>query len=634
VFKPVLRAALAALTTALTVAVTMLPGHIPAAGATSPLPAFGVQFHATWGDYTDAQRAEVLDKLAAAHVQWVRIDVGWKALEQTGKGQFSSYQFNLAMNTFTMAQQRGIKVLAELWGTPTWANGGQGQNVPPSNVNDYADIAGYAANYFKGKVNAWEIWNEPNLSGFWSTKDPATYAAMVKAAYPRFKAADPTVPVVAGATANNDTPWLTQFYAAGAKGSFDVLSVHPYQVPTNLGPEVADNGCICTMDHIRTVHDLMVQQGDGAKPIWGTEYGWSAHANTGTESADKIGVTEDQQGDFLQRSLVWFAANHPYVTNVFWYNERQKVTGDPQEDGYGLLRRDLTQRPAYYAAQSILAGNVVTSTVGSTTGSTTTSTSTSNTATSTGPAYGYRLTGRDGRTLAFTTAGTSSTPAVALPSKAVVVGSSTASNGGTWIAASDGSVYAVDGAPFYGSLGGTVLNQPIVSMASTPNGGGYWLVASDGGIFAFGNARFFGSTGSIHLNKPIVGMAPTPDGQGYWLVASDGGIFAYGNAKFYGSTGSLRLNKPIVGMASTPAGDGYWLVGSDGGVFAYGSGRFFGSTGSLRLNAPIVGIVPTHLGDGYWFVARDGGVFAYGTAPFLGSGTSLGEPVTAMAPLP
>ena len=37
--------------------------------------------------------------------------------------------------------------------------------------------------------------------------------------------------------------------------------------------------------------------------------------------------------------------------------------------------------------------------------------------------------------------------------------------------------------------------------------GGYWLVASDGGIFAFGDAAFYGSTGSLKLNKPIVGMA-------------------------------------------------------------------------------------------------------------------------------
>ena len=116
-------------------------------------------------------------------------------------------------------------------------------------------------------------------------------------------------------------------------------------------------------------------------------------------------------------------------------------------------------------------------------------------------------------------------------------------------------------------------------MASTPDGFGYWLVASDGGIFAFGDAQFYGSMGGTHLNQPVVGMAATPDGKGYWLVAADGGIFSFGDAGFFGSTGSIQLNKPVVGMTSTPDGNGYWFVASDGGIFAYGDAGFFGSTG-------------------------------------------------------
>jgi hypothetical protein len=80
--------------------------------------------------------------------------------------------------------------------------------------------------------------------------------------------------------------------------------------------------------------------------------------------------------------------------------------------------------------------------------------------------------------------------------------------------------------------------------------GGYWFVASDGGIFAYGDAGFYGSHGGSSLNQPIVGMAATPSGKGYWFVASDGGIFAYGDAGFYGSHGGSSLNQPIVGMAA------------------------------------------------------------------------------------
>src|SRR5688500_2161874 len=54
------------------------------AGATA-IPAVGVQFHATWGDYNDTQRIALLDKLAAANIRWVRIDLGWRAFEENGK---------------------------------------------------------------------------------------------------------------------------------------------------------------------------------------------------------------------------------------------------------------------------------------------------------------------------------------------------------------------------------------------------------------------------------------------------------------------------------------------------------------------------------------------------------------------
>ena len=199
--------------------------------------------------------------------------------------------------------------------------------------------------------------------------------------------------------------------------------------------------------------------------------------------------------------------------------------------------------------------------------------------------------------------------------------------------ASDGGLFAFGGAQFYGSMGGTPLNQSIVGIATSNNGQGYWEVATDGGIFSFGDAAFHGSTGSLTLNKPVVGMASTPDGQGYWLVASDGGIFSFGDATFFGSTGSLTLNKPVVGMSSTSDGQGYWLVASDGGLFAFGDAQFYGSMGGTPLNQSIVGIATSNNGQGYWEVATDGGIFAFGNTAFFGSmgGNLLNEPIVGMA---
>jgi hypothetical protein len=202
-----------------------------------------------------------------------------------------------------------------------------------------------------------------------------------------------------------------------------------------------------------------------------------------------------------------------------------------------------------------------------------------------------------------------------------------------WLVASDGGIFSLGGAGFYGSMGGHPLNAPIVGIAATHDSLGYWLDASDGGIFAFGDASFYGSMGGHPLNKPVVGMASTPSGKGYWEVASDGGIFAFGDADFYGSMGGKPLNQPIVGMAATPDGKGYWLVAADGGIFAFGDAGFYGSMGGRPLNAPIVGMASTQDGGGYWFVASDGGIFAFGDAGFDGSlgNVPQSRPIVAMA---
>jgi hypothetical protein len=215
----------------------------------------------------------------------------------------------------------------------------------------------------------------------------------------------------------------------------------------------------------------------------------------------------------------------------------------------------------------------------------------------------------------------------------------TATDGGTWLAASDGGVFAFGGAAFYGSMGGKRLNRPVVTMAATPTGKGYWLVASDGGVFAFGDAGFFGSTGSLTLTKPIVGMAATPSGQGYWLVASDGGVFAFGDAGFFGSTGGRRLDKPMVARAPPPPGLGFGLGAPDGGIFTFGDAVYRGGIGGpagAKLKAPIVGMAATPGGRGYWLAAADGEIFNFGDAPAAGSadGLHLAGPVVSMAATP
>jgi polysaccharide biosynthesis protein PslG len=328
------------------------PAALPAGAV---VPSFGVNFHAMWTNYTDAQRIAVLDKLAAAHVKWVRVDIGWSALEESCQGCFASWYTDILDTTVNAAAERGIKVLGTFWMTPHWASGGGTYYGPPNDPADYARAARWIASRYRGKIAAWEIWNEPNEQYFWDGS-VQQYFGLLKAAYPAFKAGDPNAQVVLGGPDYNDTGWLGQLYRMGAKRYFDVLATHPYQGQANDPPEAPDDGNIWRMTHVAAVHALMQQYGDAAKPIWWTEFGWSAHPNSGSESPWDVGVTPQQQADFLTRSLALAATKFPYVKNVFWYNERNTSLGAVQQDSFGLLTGNLAVKPAYTTVKTFLSG--------------------------------------------------------------------------------------------------------------------------------------------------------------------------------------------------------------------------------------------------------------------------------------
>lgn len=106
--------------------------------------------------------------------------------------------------------------------------------------------------------------------------------------------------------------------------------------------------------------------------------------------------------------------------------------------------------------------------------------------------------------------------------------------------------------------------------------GGYWVATEDGGVFSFGGAPFVGSLGALLLNQPIVDLVGTKSGQGYWLCAADGGMFNFGDAPFVGSLAGTQLNAPMVDLAVSADDDGAWMLGGDGGVFGVGDAPYGG----------------------------------------------------------
>lgn len=332
----------------------------------------GAQTHPLWGSSSIADFDRELDLLRDAGANVVRIDIAWSSLEYAGKGIYST-SYTSKIDTFMAhAQARGIKVIPAVHATPCWASSAPADikqdcagaywdrgvtAYPPANPQDFADATAYVARRWGAYMAALEIWNEPNESNqyFLKAADPAAaYATLLKAAYPAAKQAAPTVPVLGGSLAFADGEFLTRLYAEGIKGSFDGLSVHPYN--ENRDPDQQRDASLrkwTYIDGVPWIRDIMAAQGDGEKGIWLTEMG----SSTCNVITSKWCTPEAGQAEFTKDAFR-IARDWPYVKAVVSYNLRNKGT-DPadRESQFGLLHRDFTPKPGYAAFREALAGS-------------------------------------------------------------------------------------------------------------------------------------------------------------------------------------------------------------------------------------------------------------------------------------
>jgi aryl-phospho-beta-D-glucosidase BglC (GH1 family) len=326
----------------------------------------GVVGDLTWG-ISRADMDRTISLMKTAGVNWVRANLNWSDLEPTTKGVLSTYWLGEIDYAIDKARAAGINVLAPIAdGVPYWASADPTKHTDtsgkhwdkfykPRSFADYASFAKRIVTRYKAKgVHAYEVWNEPNYVRFWpSGPNAADYVAMLKAAYPAIKAADPSATVVTGGLSRNDYPFVDAMYAAGAKPYFNALAVHPYTSADPLycwndpGTNKPSIDAFCGIESVRSV---MVAKGDSAKSIWLTEFGWS------TASGLTAGVSETLQAQRLTaayRKMDTYA----YVGKAFWYNFRNNwwQNNDPNdvEANYGLLRVDFSPKPSYTAFQNV-----------------------------------------------------------------------------------------------------------------------------------------------------------------------------------------------------------------------------------------------------------------------------------------
>ena len=227
-------------------------------------------------------------------------------------------------------QAAGLKIVARLDNQPRWArrDGLFPGSGPPSNLNDWGDYVAQLAARYKGRIQAYEIWNEPNIDREWGGPPSAReYTALLKVSYQAIKRADPGAIVITaglsptthdGPQARPDAVFYREMYAAGAKGSFDMLGVHaagfiaePEADPgdvaaspalTNNDPSPAELKRTYAFRHVEDVREIMVDNGDADKRISIMEMGWTSDARPASPYKWHS-VSEEQKGRYVTRAF-------------------------------------------------------------------------------------------------------------------------------------------------------------------------------------------------------------------------------------------------------------------------------------------------------------------------------------------
>jgi hypothetical protein len=321
------------------------------------LPSFGAVYHGMW-DMTWRQRSRLLDRLDRIGVEWVRIGVQWSLIQPDrptagDPGYGMRWAVPKADRVIGMAHRRGFKISVTFLRTPDWANGGRGPTYLPDDVATYARAARWMAHRYRNKVQAWEVWNEPNSDNHMRGGRAPRYTDLLCAAYRAIHRGDRSTRVVFGGTAGNAWRFIARAYESGARPCFDVLSTHPYN--QDKSPRFKPpNDLRWWFQNIRLVRRVMVRHRDPATPVWFTEVGWSTHRNTESTPSWKRGVTRREQARYAAQTLRITARKYPYVGRVFWYSAMDERTGDLENDNFGLYTRKLRPKPSAIRIREVL----------------------------------------------------------------------------------------------------------------------------------------------------------------------------------------------------------------------------------------------------------------------------------------
>jgi hypothetical protein len=304
---------------------------------------------------------------------WLKQEFAWRDIEGVDDDRFDWLRSDQIVDA---AENAGLQLLARLDRPPLWsqeADSALRENGPPANLQDFGDFCRVIAARYRGRIAAYQVWNEPNLSREWGEQppDPLTYTELLKVCYEGIKVADPTAIVISAGlaptgtyteTAMPDTMFLQRTYDAGAASFFDVLGINApgFRASPEVSPDEAaitqeyGRGRWFTFRHVEDMRAIMVANGDGNKQIAILEMGWTLDQVHPDYSW--FAVDEQMQADYLVRAYQ-YAAEHwqpwvglmttIYIADPAWTPEKH------EQWWWSIVLPDGTPRLAYHALREM-----------------------------------------------------------------------------------------------------------------------------------------------------------------------------------------------------------------------------------------------------------------------------------------
>jgi hypothetical protein len=290
-----------------------------------------------------------------------------------------NYNFTQIDQLIDRAAPNGIRVHLSLTGpAPRWANArrrGTTQSWYKPNARYFGEFASVAANHFKGRVDRYSVWNEPN----WKTwlgplkAAPSIYRAMYVRAYKAIKKADRSAQVLIGETSPYGRPGLSTSPLAFLRkvtcvnSSYrrvrkcprlkaDGYAHHPYDFrhsPSYQYPG-SDNVTIGTLSRLTRALDRLKRSGalrptrGGRMPLYLTEYGYFA--------AGKRALPARTRSRYLKQAYT-IALRNGRVKSQLQYLMLVLPRGSDSTFNTGLVTRTGKRLPQFNALRSWYRSN-------------------------------------------------------------------------------------------------------------------------------------------------------------------------------------------------------------------------------------------------------------------------------------